>query len=113
VLIGSDDDGAQVDSNSFLVAQLPVRGTYQVVATRFGHADGAYNLRVDKGARSALGDLNADCAVNQADFQLMSAALANPAANQSADLNLDGAVNSQDQTIQQYRLGRGCMQLAR
>ena len=111
-LIATDDDGAQVDSNSFLVAQLPVKGVYQVVATRFS-GSGTYRLRADKGSKSALGDLNSDCVVNQSDIQTMSAALAqaNAEPNSAADINLDGTVDAADQQIQQYRLGRGCMQV--
>jgi hypothetical protein len=78
------------------------------VAARYG-GSGAFKLRVDKGSRSALGDLNGDCVVNQTDIQQMATAINNNDLN--ADLNLDGTVDGQDQTIQIYRLGRGCMQL--
>lgn len=110
-LIASDDDGAQVGSNSFLVARLEGSGTYRVVATRFGStgSTGAYRLRVERGAKSALGDLNRDCRVDRADFDLMDAALKTN--DLKADLNLDGVLDAQDQTIQIYRLGRGCMAL--
>jgi hypothetical protein len=107
-LLATDDDGAMVDSNSFLVQKLPQTGLYQVVATRYG-GSGDYRLRVEKGSKSALGDLNRDCVVNQTDIQLMAVALGG--SDLSADLNLDGKVDAQDQQIQVYRLGRGCMQV--
>ena len=107
-VLATDDDGAQVDSNSFLVKQVSKAGVYSIVASRYG-GSGDFKLRVDKGAKSALGDLNSDCVVTQADINLMATALTNRDMN--ADLNLDGALDAQDQTIQIYRLGRGCMQL--
>lgn len=109
-LLAVDDDGAQVDGNSFLVVKLPQDGTYQVVATCYS-GEGDYKLRVEKGTKSALGDLNRDCVVDQPDMQMMSAALGGTDPN--ADLNLDGVVDAQDQQIQFYRLGRGCMQMKR
>jgi hypothetical protein len=109
-ILATDDDGAQVDSNSFLVKQVSKAGVYSIVASRYG-GSGAYRLRVDKGAKSALGDFNGDCVVNQTDIGLMATAAANR--DMTGDLNLDGSVDGQDQTIQLYRLGRGCMQLNR
>jgi hypothetical protein len=109
-LLAVDDDGAQVDSNSFLVQKLPQTGVYEIVATRFD-GSGDYKLRVEKGSKSALGDLNRDCVVNQDDIVGMAAALA--AGDATADLNLDGVVDAQDRQIQYYRLGRGCMQIKR
>ncbi|MFL5734731.1 MAG: peptidoglycan DD-metalloendopeptidase family protein [Chloroflexia bacterium] len=109
-ILAVDDDGAQVDSNSFLVQKLPQTGLYEIVATHFG-GSGDYKLRVEKGSKSALGDLNRDCVVNQADISRMSTAMGG--SDLSADLNLDGTVDAQDQQIQAYRLGRGCMQIKR
>ncbi len=108
-LLAADDDGAQVDTNSFLVYRLPADGTYELAATRFA-GQGAYRLRLEKGSKSALGDLNRDCVVNSADLQLMSGLLGS--ADPSADLNLDGRVDEADGRIQFLRLGRGCMKLA-
>ena len=107
-LLATDDDGAQVGTNSFLVYRLPADGTYELVATRFA-GQGAYRLRLEKGSKSALGDLNRDCVVNSADLQLMSGLLGS--ADPSADLNLDGRVDEADRQIQFLRLGRGCMKL--
>lgn len=106
--LASDDDGAQIDSNSFLVKQLPRGGVYRIIATRYT-GSGAYKLRVEKGTKSALGDLNGDCLVDKTDMQTMATNIASN--DLTADLNLDGSVDGQDQTIQQYRLGRGCMKI--
>src|SRR5439155_8613199 len=73
-LLAVDDDGAQVASNSFLVQKLPQTGVYEIVATRYD-GSGDYKLRVERGSKSALGDLNRDCVVNQEDIQRMAAAL--------------------------------------
>jgi hypothetical protein len=109
-LLAEDDDGAQVDGNSFLVTRLPQAGRYEIVASRFAGA-GGYRLRVEKGSKSALGDINRDCIVENQDIQLMAAAMDGTDAN--ADLNLDGAVNAQDEQTMLYRLGRGCMYFPR
>lgn len=104
-----DDDGAQMGGNSFLVKQLTAAGAYELVATRFGETTGQYRLRVEKGSKSALGDLNRDCVVNLADIEIMSSALGGHDPN--ADLNLDGGVDGEDHKAMIYRLGRGCMQI--
>lgn len=108
-LVAIDDDGAQIDGNSFLVAQLPETGTYKLVATHFNGTTGQFRLRADTGSKSALGDLNSDCVVNSLDTELMSAAML--AGDMKADLNLDYVLDAQDQTIQRYLLGRGCMKI--
>lgn len=105
-VLATDDDGAQVDSNSFLVKQVITAGTYSIVASGYA-GTGAFKLRIDKGSKSALGDMNGDCVVNKIDIQLMANAVANQ--DPVGDLNLDGSVDGQDQTILLYRLGRGCM----
>jgi hypothetical protein len=110
-LLAIDDDGAQIDGNSFLVAQLPQSGTYKLVATHFNGTTGQYRLRADRGSKSALGDLNSDCVVNSLDTDLMSAAML--AGDMKADLNLDYVLDAQDQTIQRYLLGRGCMKIGK
>ncbi len=105
-LVGQDDDGAQVGSNSFLVAQLPSTGTYTLVASRYS-GSGDYRLRVEKGAKAGLGDLNRDCRIDSRDIVIMNDALGGRDAN--ADLNMDGVVDASDGRIQFLRLGRGCM----
>lgn len=109
-LFATDDDGAQIGSNSFLVKRAPQAGVYKIVATRYS-GSGAYRLRVEKGSKAALGDLNRDCTVNEMDVQLMSAAMGTN--DPYADLNLDGIVDAQDQQALQLRLGRGCMLVGR
>lgn len=104
-LFAQDDDGAQIGSNSFLVKRLPQTGTYKVVATRYS-GTGDYHIRAEQGSKSALGDLNRDCIVNQDDVQLMQQMLGTNDPN--GDLNMDGVVDQQDVQIQQERLGRGC-----
>ncbi len=104
-LLATDDDGAQVGGNSFLVKQLPQSGTYRLTAGRYG-GEGAYRLRAEQGPKSALGDLNRDCKVDATDLRLMIDALGSRDPN--ADLNLDGGVDTQDHTILTQRLGRGC-----
>lgn len=110
-LVAIDDDGAQIDGNSFLVAQLPESGTYKLVATHFNGTTGQYRLRADTGSKSALGDLNSDCVVNNLDTDFMSTAML--AGDMKADLNLDYVLDAQDQTIQRYLLGRGCMKIGK
>lgn len=105
-LFATDDDGAQIGGNSFLVKRATQAGTYRVVATRYS-GSGAYRLRVEKGSKAALGDLNRDCTVNEMDAQIMQAALGTN--DPYADLNLDGIVDAQDQQALQFRLGRGCL----
>jgi hypothetical protein len=105
-LVAADDDGAQIGSNSFLVRKLSQAGTYTLIAARYS-GSGAYRLRLDKGASSSLGDLNGDCKVDGADIQLMIEYM--NGRNPAGDLNMDGATDYQDQQIQLYRLGRGCM----
>ncbi len=109
-LFATDDDGAQIGGNSFLVKRAAQTGIYRVVATRYS-GSGAYRLRVEKGSKAALGDLNRDCTVNEMDAQLMSAAMGTN--DPYADLNLDGVVDAQDQQALQLRLGRGCMLVGR
>lgn len=109
-LIASDDDGAQVDSNSFLVQKLTVTGTYKLEATRFS-GSGQFHLRMDRGAQGGLGDLNGDCLINGTDVQMLIDYL--NARDLRGDLNLDGVVDSKDQQIQVYHLGRGCVAPAR
>ena len=104
-LVASDDDGAQIGSNSFLVQMVSLTGTYRLVATRYS-GTGSCHLRVDKGSESALGDLNGDCMIDGTDIQMMIGYL--NARNLAGDLNLDGVVDAQDQQIQVYHLGRGC-----
>jgi murein DD-endopeptidase MepM/ murein hydrolase activator NlpD len=105
-VFATDDDGAQIGGNSFLVKRLPKSGTYKVVATRYS-GTGAYHLRVERGSKSALGDINRDCIVNQDDVQMLNAMVGTGDPN--GDLNMDGVVDAQDQLIQNERLGRGCM----
>lgn len=104
-LFAGDDDGAQIGGNSFLVKRATQAGVYKVVATRYS-GSGTYRLRVEKGSKAALGDLNRDCIVNEMDTQIMQAALGTN--DPYADLNLDGVVDAQDRQALQLRLGRGC-----
>jgi len=108
-LLATDDDGAQIDSNSFLVQKLTLTGTYKLVATRYSGV-GQYHLRLEKGSKSGLGDLNGDCAIDGTDVQMLIGYL--NARDLRGDLNLDGVVDGQDQQIQIYHLGRGCTSLS-
>lgn len=104
-LLASDDDGAQIGTNSFLVVKLPQKGAYKVVAAKFG-GTGTYRLRAEKGAKSALGDLNGDCRIDATDTQALALALGTR--DPRADLNLDGVVDDLDRQAMLLRLGRGC-----
>ena len=104
-LLASDDDGAQIGSNSFLVARLPKKGTYKLVATKYS-GTGAYRVRAEKGAKSALGDLNGDCRIDETDTQALALALGTR--DPRTDLNLDGVVDDLDRQAMLMRLGRGC-----
>ena len=104
-LLASDDDGAQIGSNSFLVARLPQKGIYKLVATRYS-GEGTYRVRAEKGAKSALGDLNGDCRIDETDTQALALALGTR--DPKADLNLDGVVDDLDRQAMLLRLGRGC-----
>ncbi|MDQ5824414.1 MAG: peptidoglycan DD-metalloendopeptidase family protein [Chloroflexota bacterium] len=104
-LLASDDDGAQIGTNSFLVARLPKKGTYKIVAAKY-EGTGAYRVRMEKGAKSALGDLNGDCRIDATDTQALALALGTR--DPKADLNLDGVVDDLDRQAMLLRLGRGC-----
>jgi murein DD-endopeptidase MepM/ murein hydrolase activator NlpD len=104
-LLASDDDGAQIGTNSFLVARLPKKGTYKIVAARY-EGTGTYRVRMEKGAKSALGDLNGDCRIDATDTQALALALGTR--DPKADLNLDGVVDDLDRQAMLHRLGRGC-----
>jgi murein DD-endopeptidase MepM/ murein hydrolase activator NlpD len=104
-LLASDDDGAQIGTNSFLVARLPKKGTYKIVAARY-EGTGTYRVRMEKGAKSALGDVNGDCRIDATDTQALALALGTRDAK--ADLNLDGVVDDLDRQAMLLRLGRGC-----
>jgi murein DD-endopeptidase MepM/ murein hydrolase activator NlpD len=104
-LLASDDDGAQIGGNSFLVARLPKKGTYKLVAARYS-GTGSFRVRAEKGAKSALGDLNGDCRIDTTDTQALALALGTR--DPRTDLNLDGVVDDLDRQAMLMRLGRGC-----
>ncbi|MFN8484289.1 MAG: PA14 domain-containing protein [Anaerolineae bacterium] len=112
-LLSRDDDGADVGHNSFLVAQLDQTGVWRVEATRWGSTSGPYRLRMERGREAALGDLDRNCVVNEADRQQIVPYLGTRPgdsfdANWNRDLNLDSIVDAQDHSLLVARMNRSC-----
>lgn len=106
-LIKQDDDGAWPGSyNSFLTTQLPSTGSYHIVARGFSSSTGNYRLRLESGREAAVGDLNRDCQVNDADVSILMSRWNTD--NQDADLDLNSTVNSVDFDVMRENRDRTC-----
>lgn len=105
-LLAENDDGLNIGYNSFLSVRLPQDGVYRLEATRYGSTEGRYALRVEGGFEAAVGDLDRDCDVDQADRDHLFSLLGK--VNPNADLDLDGRVSTRDAIFQMRSLGIRC-----
>lgn len=104
-LIAQDDD-AGPGLNSFLTRQLPQTGMYRLVATRFGASVGDYAIRLESGRAATVGDINRDCTVDIADYNILVSRYGST--DQGADLDLDGLVGDPDYTILSANFSQTC-----
>lgn len=105
-LLDENDDGLNIGYNSFLTVYIPQDGVYRIVATRYGDTAGRYALRVENGFQAAVGDLNRDCDVDNADRDRLRSLLGST--DSDADLDLDGVVSTRDALFQMRNLGIRC-----
>ena len=94
-LVASNDDGYEIDYNSFLSYQFPVSGQYRLEATRFPGTQtfGDFRLRIERGRQAAVTDVNFDCVVNNNDVVAVTEAVFGSSSAvdvDTADINLDG-----------------------
>jgi hypothetical protein len=104
-LLAENDDGYNIGYNSFLSVGLPQDGVYRIEATRYD-GEGRYALRVDAGFEAAVGDLDRDCDVDNADRDRLRSLLGSDDPN--ADLDLDGVVSTRDAIFQMRNIGVRC-----
>ncbi|MDW8100359.1 MAG: PA14 domain-containing protein, partial [Anaerolineae bacterium] len=104
-LLAENDDGLNIGYSSFLSVRFPQDGVYRIEATRYG-GEGRYALRLEAGFQAAVGDLDRDCDVDDADRSRLRGLLGR--ADPDADLDLDGVVSSRDAMLQMRSLGVRC-----
>lgn len=91
---------------SFFSVLLAQSGIYRLEVTHSGDTQGDIRLRLEEGHQAAVGDINRDCRVDNADYTLMQGQWGTD--DQNADLDLSGLVNSFDYSILINNWGRTC-----
>jgi regulation of enolase protein 1 (concanavalin A-like superfamily) len=105
-LIAENDNGVGIGLNSFLSVQLSENGAYRVEAGRSGTGTGDFRLRLEEGREAAVGDIDRNCSVNQADLDTLLAVYGTN--DVQADLDLNGFVNLLDLNILLANMGQTC-----
>jgi len=102
-LLAENDHGEGISENAFLTYRL-VPGEYWLDAA--GCCRGSYALRVEEGRSAGVGDVNRDCRVDEADYELIRASMYGWP-DEAADLNLDGLTTPADVNIWRWNHARG------
>lgn len=101
------DNGLGIGSNTFFSILLTQSGTYRLKASRAaGGQQGDFRVRLEQGREVAVGDINRDCAVGEADLSLFLDRFGT--SDPDADLNLDGTVTLADQSALMNNYGFTC-----
>jgi hypothetical protein len=80
----------------FLTAMLPLGGLYKIVVTGCGSSTGTYRLRLELGRKAARFDVNRDCVVDDADWQIITTQGIYGTSYPDGDFDLNGVLNAAD-----------------